>query len=97
MQLQQSIQNLASRPEEGTCFLQCTSSHFFRTLVLEAYIITNPLEQFTWLSRDHLNVLVYLVCSSVEQRDRYHRTLSTLVNGFPLHAIGSIGESAQIC
>ncbi|CAF0765748.1 unnamed protein product [Adineta ricciae] len=43
IQLQQSIQNLASRPEE------------------EAYIVTNPLEQFTWLSRDHLNVLVYLL------------------------------------
>ncbi|CAF4667555.1 unnamed protein product [Rotaria socialis] len=43
MQLQQSIQNLASRPEE------------------EAYLIGNPLEQFTWLSRDHLNVLVYLL------------------------------------
>ncbi|CAF1129369.1 unnamed protein product [Rotaria sordida] len=43
MQLQQSIQNLASRPEE------------------EAYLVTNPLEQFVWLSRDHLNVLVYLL------------------------------------
>ena len=34
------------------------------TIVSEAYAMTNPLEQFTWLSRDHLNVLVYLVCSS---------------------------------
>lgn len=31
---------------------------------IEAYLIGNPLEQFTWLSRDHLNVLVYLVCYS---------------------------------
>ena len=31
------------------------------SILLETYIITNPLEQFTWLSRDHLNVLVYLV------------------------------------
>ena len=67
MQLQQSIQNLVSRPEEGN------NEDSYRPKIWnkiesyfsEAYLISNPLEQFTWLSRDHLNVLVYLVCSIV--------------------------------
>lgn len=65
IQLQQSIQNLASRPEEGNLQFLIHNHTFFFTFILEVYIITNPLEQFTWLSRDHLNVLVYLVCYSI--------------------------------
>lgn len=61
MQLQQSIQNLASRPEEGKTNEIFINTFFSHRILLETQIITNPLEQFTWLSRDHLNVLVYLV------------------------------------
>ena len=58
-------------------------------------MIGNPLEQFTWLSRDHLNVLVYLVCSSAGVS---HATIRSrlLVNRFPFDALRPIGESIEI-